>query len=100
MKNTRLIIVFCCLLSDGILTENAFNCHLPDGCRLEKGYLQENFDENEIGKQLNNMITCDINNAMNSRLDSKIHRFLSVIKIVKSLIIITAKLFSDGPLKN
>ena len=62
MKNMRLIIVFYCLLSNGILTENGFNCHLPDGCRLEKGYLQENLDTNEIGKRLKNMITCDINN--------------------------------------
>jgi hypothetical protein len=63
MKNMRrLIIVFYYLLSNGVLTENAINCHLPDGCRLEKGYLQENFDTNEIGKRSNNMITCDINN--------------------------------------
>ena len=45
------------------ITENAFNCHLPDGCRLDSGYVNEYYDMNEIGNRNNSiMIMCDINN--------------------------------------
>ena len=55
---------YYCLFSNVffIPTINAFNCHLPDGCRLEYGFVQENFELNEIGDRLDIfVIICDIN---------------------------------------
>ena len=43
-------------------TENAFNCYLPVGCRFESGFVDLNYDTNEIGNRLDRfMIMCDIN---------------------------------------
>ena len=44
------------------IAENAFNCHLPEGCRLESGFVNDYYDMNEIGNRLNKFIICDINN--------------------------------------
>ena len=65
LKKMRQIIFFYCLFSNFVFTQtaNVFNCHLPDGCRFERGYILENYDMNEIGNRLDIlMIMCDINN--------------------------------------
>ena len=60
----KLIRVFYFIFSNVVFTStvNAFNCHLPDGCRLEKGFIEENYEMNEIGNRLPFFIMCDINN--------------------------------------
>ena len=61
LKIIRLIIVYYCLFSNGPTT-NAFNCHLPNGCRLERGYIEDNYEMNENGNRFNFFIICDIKN--------------------------------------
>ena len=61
----KLKVLINCLFSIEIFTQiaNAFNCHLPYGCRLQNGFAQENYELNEIGDRLNvSVIICDINN--------------------------------------
>ena len=65
LKKMRQIIFFYCLFSNiGYTpTANVFNCHLPDGCRFERGFISDTYDMNEIGNRLDIlMIMCDINN--------------------------------------
>ena len=56
----RLIFLLYCLFSNGFFTK-AFNCHLPDGCRLQSGFAHNAFEMNEIDNGLMFFIMCDIN---------------------------------------
>ena len=56
------IFVFYLIFSNWALTLNAFNCHLPDGCRIESINIEENSDMNDIGNRIKKFIMlCDIN---------------------------------------
>lgn len=45
-----------------IAKANTFNCHLPDGCRIESINIEENSDMNDIGNRIKKFIMlCDIN---------------------------------------
>ena len=65
LKKMKLILVFYCLFFNEIFTSTAndINCYLPDGCRLESGYVQDIYEMNEIANRFDiSMIMCDINN--------------------------------------
>lgn len=65
LNKMRLKIFFFCIYFNVVFTStaNVFNCHLPDGCRLERGYIMDSYDMNEMGKHFDIfMIMCDINN--------------------------------------
>ena len=59
---TKLFCLYCILTSVFIRNCNTFNCHLPEGCRLEKIYFRGQIDFNEKGQTKYNMIVCDVKN--------------------------------------
>ena len=60
MKNY--FCIFCFYLSLSIRSLNAFNCHLPFGCRLEKIYPRDQIEYNEKGTEKISGIICDVKN--------------------------------------
>lgn len=58
----RLFTYYCIFSSVFILNSNGFNCHLPQGCRLEKIYFRKDIFFNEKSASKTSTIICDVDN--------------------------------------